>query len=247
MPVPVEQSRGGPDIGLVSLPVLCCLLGAALFVYEYGGTEPTLTQEFLELESRLAIDATTAQSLQDRADDAEANLQLLAQAAKLVREEQQLATLTQRHDQLVEQAHLLAAFEAQSRELEDARNEVTQLRAEKSNALTATGHLFGGYQGEFVLVECIAEAIVIHPRGRRIPLAELPTQSDALLREIDRTGYVAIAVRPDGWGDQSFYQVREIIRTHLDAKTAPPGQGIQWTEFPLLGDESIKPYFPRRF
>ncbi len=245
MPDPLDQSRGGPDIGLVSLPVLCCLLGAALFVYEYGGSEPTLTQEFLELESRLAVDATTTADVQDRAETADAKLQLLAQAATLVREEQQLATLTRQHTQLRGQAQLLAALEAQTQELADARDEATRLRSEQTAAFTAAELLFGGYRGDFVLVECIAEAIIIHPVGRRIPLGELTAASDALLREIDRTGYVAIAVRPDGWRDRSFDQVRELIRTHLDAQTTQPDQRIHWTEFPLQADESIAPYLPR--
>ena len=246
MPIPVDRSQSGPDIGLVSLPVLCCLLGAALFVYEYGGSEPTLTREFLELESRLIVDATTAQTLNDRAHEADENLQLLAQAARLVREEQALATLTRQHEQLAGQAQLLAALETQVEELADARDEANKLRSEQAATLTAVELLFGGYQGEFVLVECIAEAIIIHPGGRRISLAELQEESVGLLREIDRTGYVAIAVRPAGWRDQSFDQVREIIRTHLDAQSTPSEDGIRWTEFPLQAAESIEPYFPRR-
>lgn len=245
MPIPVERNRGGPDIGLVSLPVLCCLLGAALYVYEYGGSEPTLTREFLELESRLIDDATTAEALADRADEADATLQLLAQAAKLVREEQELATLTRQHAQLAGQAELLVSLETQAQELAEVRNEATKLRAEQAAALSPAELLFGGYRGDFVLVECIAEAIIIHPTGRRIPLAKLPEESVALLREIDRTGYVAIAVRPDGWRDQSFDQVREIIRSHLAAQTTLPEQSIRWTEFPLQTGESIEPYFPR--
>jgi hypothetical protein len=246
MPIPVERSQSGPDIGLVSLPVLCCLLGAALFVYEYGGSEPTLTREFLELESRLIDDATTAQVLADRADEAEATLQLLAQAAKLVRAEQELATLTRQHAQLAEQAQLLASLEDQAPELAEARDEAIKLRAAQAAAFTPAELLFGGYRGDFVLVECIAEAIIIHPIGRRISLAELSEESVTLLREIDRMGYVAIAVRPDGWRDQSFDQVREIIRNHLATQTAQPEQSIRWTEFPLQTDESIEPYFPRR-
>lgn len=245
MPVPVDRSRTGPDIGLVSLPVLCCLLGAALYVYEYGGSEPTLTREFLELESRLMIDATTAQTLHDRVDTADANLQLLVQAAALVREEQELATLTRRHDELAEQARLLAALETQTQELTEARNAVSELQAEQAATLTATELLFGGYRGEFVLLECVAEAVIIHPVGRRIPLAELAQERDGLLAAIDRTGYVAIAVRPAGWRDQSFDQVRAMIRAHLAAQLNPSEQGIRWTEFPLQTGEPIEPYFPR--
>lgn len=245
MAIPVDRSRGGPDIGLVSLPVLCCLLGAALFVYEYGGSEPTLTREFLALESRLIVDATTAQTLNDRTDVADKKLKLLAQAAELVREEQALATLTRQHEQLAGQAQLLAALETQMEALADVRVEAAELRSEQAATLTAVELLFGGYQGDFVLVECVAGAIIIHPMGRRVPLAELEGERDVLLREVDRTGYVAIAVRPDGWRDQSFDQVREIIRTHLEAQTPSPEDGIRWTEFPLPADESIEPYFPR--
>lgn len=245
MPVRVDLSRSRPDIGLVSLPVLCCLLGAALFVYEYGGSEPTLTREFLELEARLIEDATAAASLQQRAEEAGADLQLLAQAAQLVRTEQELATLTRRQDELTAEARLLAALTEQTRELAAAREEATRLRAELASALTATERLFGGYQGEFVLVECVADAVVLHPAGRRIPLAELPAQSDALLREIDRTGYVAIAVRPGGWRDGSFHQVRALIRPHLATGTTTADPPIRWTEFPLPANESIEPYLPR--
>lgn len=245
MPVPVDHSRSRPDIGLVSLPVLCCLLGAALFVYEYGGSEPTLTREFLELEVRLQADAAAAESLRDRVAAADTDLHLLAQAARWVREEQQLATLTRRQDELTGEAQLLAALAAQAEELAEAREAAGQLRLELASALTATERLFGGYQGEFVLVECVANAIVVHPAGRRIPLAELPTQSEALLAEIHRTGYVAIAVRPSGWRDRSFDQVRALIRPHLEAQAGPAAEKIRWTEFPLPADESIALYLPR--
>jgi hypothetical protein len=241
MPVKHDHSRSRPDIGLVSLPVLCCLLGAALFVYEYGGSEPTLTREFLELEARMQDDGDLAETLASRAAAAAADLRLLAQAARLVRVEQELATLTRRNDALKEESRLLAAWEVQAREMEEARLEATRLREELDTALTATERLFGGYQGEFVLVECVADAIVVHPAGRRIPLAELSARRDTLLREIDRTGYVAIAVRPSGWGDRSFNPVRALIRRHLEAES-----GIRWTEFPLPSDESIEPYLPRR-
>lgn len=243
MPIPVDRVRIGPDIGLVSLPVLCCLLGAALYVYEYGGSEPTLTREFLELESRLREDATTAQDLHERAEDAEAKLTLLTQAAQLVREEQLLATLTRQQDQLAERGQLLDALDAQVRELTEARDQATALRSEQSATLTAAELLFGGYRGEFVLVECIDQAIVVHPTGRRISLAALPGEKESLLDEIDRAGYVAIAVRPAGWRDRSFDQVRAMIRTHLDAQTE---RKIRWTEFPLPAGESIEPYYPRR-
>lgn len=243
MPIPVEHSRSGPDIGLVSLPVLCCLLGAALYVYEYGGSEPTLTREFLELETRLIANATTTQDLDDRADDAEQKLKLLTQAARLVREEQHLATLTRQHEELAAQAQLLDALDTQTQELTEAREQATALRSEQAATLTAAELLFGGYRGEFVLVECVGQGIVVHPSGRQIALAALPDEKESLLREIDRTGYVAIAVRPTGWRDRSFDQVRSMIRTHLDAQTE---RRIRWTEFPLRADEPIEPYYPRR-
>ena len=245
MPVPVDHSRSRPDIGLVSLPVLCCLLGAALFVYEYGGSEPTLTREFLELEARLQADAIVAETLADRAAEADSDLELLAQAARLVREEQQLATLTRRQVDLTAEARLLAALEEQTQELEEARETASRLRLELASALTATERLFGGYQGEFILVECIEDAIVLPPAGRRIPLAELPAHRGELLEEIDRTGYVAIAVRPDGWRDRSFDQVRALIRPYVEAQSGPAEEKIRWTEFPLPAGEPIEPYLPR--
>ena len=163
-----------------------------------------------------------------------------------MREEQQLATLTRQHEQLSEQAQLLDALETQTIELSEARDEVATLRSEQSVTFTAAELLFGGYQGEFVLVECIGEAIIVHPSGRRISMAALPEEWEGLLQEIDRTGYVAIAVRPAGWRDQSFDQVREIIRTHLTAQPTSPEDSVHWTEFPLQADESIMPYYPRR-
>lgn len=246
MPDPVNHRPLGPDIGLVSLPVLCCLLGAALFVYEYGGSEPTLTQEFLDLEARLIEDAALAEILEERTAAADARLQLLAQAAHLVREEQELATLTRRKDQLAEQARLLTALETRRRELETARDEAAGLRAEQATAATPAELLFGGYRGDFVLVECIADAIILHPDGRHIPLAELPEARAALLQKIDRTGHVAIAVRPGGWRDGSFDQVRELVRTPWGETDPAAPPRIRWAEFPLHADESIKPYLPRR-
>ena len=240
----VEAAPSLPEIGLVSIPVLCCLLGAALFVYEYGGREATLTAEFIELEEAVAASAYEASTIDDRQQTAAEKLRLLEQAARLARIQDELAALAEKHALLEAQLQDLTELEKLLAELESTRLRIEDLRVQRDKMIAERQSLFGGYSGTYVLVECVADAIVVYPDARRITLDELPEEREWLLGEIDAKGYVAIAVRPSGWYGNSFDAAKQLIYRHIDTVQTSSGRTIARTDFPLNADESLGPYLP---
>lgn len=241
---PGTQAPAQPDIGLVSIPLLCCLLGAALFVYEFGGSEPTLTNEFIRLEEAVAASAFDAFQIDERQDLATAKLNRLDQAARLARIEDEIQILLARHAALDAQKQDLDRLETLLADIAAAQLRLDELELQKQKVIVARQSLFGGYTGQYVLVECIAGEVIVHPGEQRIATAALAAQSDWLLREIDRVGYVAIAVRPGGWTQDSFASAKDLIQTHIESRRRDEGRVIAHTDFPLHADEAIGPYLP---
>ena len=241
---PGAQAPAQPDIGLVSIPLLCCLLGAALFVYEFGGSAPTLTNEFIRLEESVAASAFNAFKIDEREKAAAAKLQRLEQAARLARIRREIEALLARHTALEEQKQDLDRLETLLAEIEAARLRLDELELQKQKAIVARQSLFGGYTGQYVLVECLAGEVIVHPSERRISLNALTAQRDWLLGEIDRVGYVAIAVRPGGWTRDSFETAKGLIQEHIESQRLNHGRAIAHTDFPLHADEAIGPYLP---
>lgn len=240
-----DNRPGQPDIGLVSLPVLCCLLGAALFVYEYGGHEPTLTHEFAELEQAVATSRVTAETLTAQTRATAAQLALVEDSLAYLREQRALAALVDREQTLSAQRDLLDALARQAPDLAALKREAERLQAAQADRLAAAHTLFGGYNGHYVLLECVADAVRVFPGNRRIPLADFPAALPALLQEISACGYVAIAARADGWRERSFEPVRQQLYRALDALPVPAGTvAVRRTDFPLRTDEPIEPYLP---
>ncbi|WP_221029441.1 hypothetical protein [Actomonas aquatica] len=240
-PGPAAPSQ--PEIGLVSIPLLCCLLGAALFVYEFGGNKPTLTNEFLALEEAVAASAYTAYQLDEREQSAAEKLRRLQNAARLAALQDEVTALLEQHARLEAQQQDLDRLEKLLAEIEAAQIQLTDLQRQRDQSRAATTSLFGGYNGQYVLIECLAGEIIVHPQQRRIPLRDFYAHRDWLLGEIDRLGYVAIAVRPQAWTQDSFAEIKPLVQTHLAARRAA-GQTIAHTDFPLKNDAPITPYLP---
>lgn len=236
---------GQPELGLVSIPLLCCLLGAALFVYEYGGSAPTLTAEFLELEEQVAASAFTAHDLDEREHSAAEKLRLLKNAARLARIQQELALLAERHRNLQQEQLDLDHLEKLLAEIEAAQLVIAELKVQRDQVIAARRSLFNDYTGPYVLVECVANAIVVYPGAQRIVLSDLTEHKAALLQQIDTVGYVAIAVRPGGWTRDSFDAAKQIIYGHIETVRQSGGRIISRTDFPLQPAEPIGPYLPR--
>lgn len=233
-----HSAPGSPDLGLVSLPVLCCLLGAALYVYEYGGREPTLTREFSELEDRVARSRLHAEDLATQNLHLERQVRLLTEAAQLHRARREASDLRRQAEELDALGLALERFAIAIEKTEGDRVELRRLEAERDRRISDTSGLFGGYRGRYVLIECVDEAVIVHPGARRIALVDLLTSPDALLREIQQTGYVALAARPAGWHERSFNPVKRLIQERLTASA------VARTDFPLTADEPLTPYLP---
>ncbi|MCC5023941.1 MAG: hypothetical protein J6386_14660 [Candidatus Synoicihabitans palmerolidicus] len=233
-----------PELGLVSIPLLCCLLGAALFVYEYGGSKPTLTHEFLELEERVASSAYTAHTLDEREQTAVEKLRLLEAAARLARLQDELAALLRRHAQLEAQQQDLIALERLVAEIAATRLRIQDLQLQRDKVIAARRSVFAGYTGPYLLIECVAGEIIVHLEGQHLSLEQLAKGPASLLAAIDAVGYVAIAVRPGGWQNDSFEAAQKLIYGHIEAVRAGTGRQIFRTDFPLDTDEPIGPYLP---
>ena len=92
--------------------------------------------------------------------------------------------------------------------------------------------------------DCVNRRIAEASSERRISLNALTEQRDWLLGEIDRVGYVAIAVRPGGWTRDSFETAKGLIQEHIESQRLNHGRVIAHTDFPLHADEAIGPYLP---
>ncbi len=241
---PGTPTPAQPEIGLVSIPLLCCLLGAALFVYEFGGNKPTLTNEFLALEEAVAASAFDAYRLDEREREAAEKLRRLQNAARLARLQDEIAALLARHRTLEAQQQDLDRLEKLLADIAAARQRLAELDRAEDRARAARSSLFGGYTGQYVLIECLAGEIIVHPANRRIPISQLYEHRDWLLGEIDRLGYVAIAVRPGGWVRDSFAEIKPLVQNHITDRRAADGRSIAHTDFPLEEDAPIAPYLP---
>ncbi len=241
---PGTPAPAQPEIGMVSIPLLCCLLGAALFVYEFGGNKPTLTNEFLALEEAVAASSFAAYQIDEREQDAAEKLRRLQNAARLAELQDEIAALLARYAAMQAQQQDLDRLEKLLAEIEAHRARLAQLEREEDRARAARESLFGGYAGQYVLIECLAGEIVVHPGDRRIALRDLYAERDWLLSEIDRLGYVAIAVRPSGWTRDSFAEIKPLVQTHINEARAQDGRAIAHTDFPLEDEASIRPYLP---
>ena len=105
--------------------------------------------------------------------------------------------------------------------------------------------LQGRYGGRYVLIECVADAVVVYPGAQRLPAAMDAAQFDALIQRIDAAGFVAFAVRPSGWFKDSLDTVRPRVLKALAERQAGTQRRIGRTTLPLTADESIDDLLPR--
>jgi chromosome segregation ATPase len=136
----------------VSIPLLCCLLGAALYVYEYGGTEPTLTTEFLALEEDVAASSYDAAQLDQREQEAATRLRALLAAARLANLDETLAELRERFGKLQQQESDLQRLQELLEQIAAAEIEVANLERQREERERQRLSLFSGYDGPYVLV-----------------------------------------------------------------------------------------------
>ncbi len=79
-------------------------------------------------------------------------------------------------------------------------------------------NLFGSYTGPYILIECIEDAAIIYPGGKRIAMTKKPTEAELtdLLEQIKKVKFVAFVVRPSGWYENSYDRLHNVIYAALD-------------------------------
>lgn len=243
-PRPVPRANSLPDIGLISIPVLCCLLGAAFFVYVFGGQRAPWNAPFLELQDKLEETATATTSLDEREDEALGRALLLKRAEEIRRLTEEVRRLSLLRDDLTAKVADLAELARLQLELDRLREELERLRIAEQNLLARQNSVFGGYTGNYVLIECVQDAIIVHPGAERIGLYQLPDTQDRLMAQIVAAGYVAFAVRPSGWHENSFSRVKTLVYERLSTTEQSGGARVGRAEFPLHEADPIEPYLP---
>jgi len=254
-----HNKRPHVDIGLLAMPVFCCLLGAILILILTNGSgsrpplEPEKIRELLSriTQARMAIaqSGVTRHIVLNRLDFAEyrnANKKLDEQieekrreAAALSNEVSQAQIVQGRLEEKQRQAQTTEADVASAR----ARLEELEARTKAAKTNDALG-LFGSYRGSLVLLECDRQGATIHPSGRRIAVDAPDREFDSVASEIDGAGFVALVARPDGFA-KSYGHFRQLVMNRMDdlnrRRTAPVG----FCAFPLTDDAPVSAFLPK--
>ena len=254
-----NNKRPHVDIGLLAMPVFCCLLGAMLILMLNNGSgapPPLALERIRELlacitQARFAIaQSGVVQSVvSNRIDFAEyrnANVKLDAkieerrrEAAKLSNQVSQAQVIQGRLEEKQRQAKTTEA------DVEAARSRIEDLeaRAKASKTNDAIG-LFGNYRGSLVLLECDRDGATVHPSGQRIAADAPERELDSVITEIERAGFVALVARPDGF-EKSYGRFRQVIFNRVDDLNRRRKTPIGLCMFPLTDDASITAFLPK--
>jgi len=240
----VYRASALPDIGLISIPVLCCLLGAAFFVYVFGGQNAPWNRPLLELQAAMTETATATSVLEEREEAALGRALLLKRAQEIRRLEEEMAQLARLREDLTLQVADVAELARLQLELERLREQLAQLELAERRLREQRIPVFRNHTDSYILVECLRDEIVVHPTGRHIGMFEFTEQQAWLCDQIDANGYVAFAVRPGGWTDNSFDRVSTAVYDHLASRVEAGHPPVRRVEFPLAESDSIIPYLP---
>jgi hypothetical protein len=254
-----HNQRPRVDIGLMAMPVFCCLLAAILILILSSGSghrPPLAPEKVRELlaritQARLVIaQSDLAQhAVSNRLDLAEyrhatkkleAELEeKLLQAAKLSNQVSQAQIVQGRLEEKQRQAQTTQA------DVEAARSRIQELESRIKAATTndAIG-LFGTYRGSLVLVECDSQGAMIHPSGRRLTATAPERELDSVIDDIKRAGFVAIVARPDGF-TKSYDRFHRLILDRLEDLNRLRSTPIGFCAFPLTDDASIAAFLPK--
>jgi hypothetical protein len=235
------------NLDVLALSLLCCLLASVVGVLVLGG------------------EAAAQVPVESKPDNQEIWTSLHEQSTKLFVRVQEVersrdAIVDKLNHSLLERENLVlesrvteiqAKFELLNK-IRTAKSEIARLLKdfedeEKTNnaALTPEARrILGEYKGPYVLIECVEDAAVVYPGRQRIEMKPSNVQTDQLLHQITNAGFVAFVVRPDGWYDNSFDNLRKVIYEKLDKIEKDTGKYVGRSTFPLTSTDPITNYFP---
>ncbi|NQT18116.1 MAG: hypothetical protein HQ592_00315 [Planctomycetes bacterium] len=250
-----NREKGFFNMGFVALPALCCILAGLLYVSCEDGTQegevltPTDKLEHLR-QDKQDLEAVRDQLLK-KIEELEATARQAAQLAALkqallrVTEEiSQLQSKINKLEEELDQSQVRRAkrqkAEKDLKEQEEANKKaaerIAELEKKKEREAERQG-IWGGHDGPYILLECVKDAAVVYPGAKRIAVDASRDQIRWLLRQADKEKFVAIAVRPSGYGG-SFDKFRNIVLEHIE-DAAKRGKKIGFCYFPLEERKSI--------
>lgn len=106
--------------------------------------------------------------------------------------------------------------------------------------------MLGSYKGSYVLIECLEGGAIIYPGGTRIEMNPPKEQLTRLVDQIAKAGFVAFAVRPSGWYNNSYDKLKAVLYPELDRVVKESGRSIGRNAFPLDSADDIRVYLPPR-
>src|SRR5258708_5263259 len=223
------------SIDLIALPLVFCLLAAVvgLFALDEATSSPCCTPPpCCTPEQR----ATELRRLISEAEELGLQQNALIRRLDYALTERDLSQKAGQADGLRQRASVVAR-------IAEAEKTVAELQGElmrSSPAPSARPHdgAFGTYSGPYVLVECKNGHAIVYPGGWRIPSEPSDSEFAKLSSQVKQAGFVAFAVRPSGWVDNSFHKLRRRVVQEIG------GAKIGRTEFPIDETEAIKPYLP---
>lgn len=226
------------EIGFIAMPVLSCLLAGSLMIWIESSLRREVQTEMIETGAGIeelvaALNTETDEHTRLRM---EAETIYLKLSGELLSRE-----IGDRRDRV----KLLEEITALEDDIAGLTEKVESLEGRRHNAGEKAGLLVGDYAGDYIVVECFGDGVIIHPGKGDKHRLRTQEQRKSLFGQVEVAGFVAILVRPSGWDDAYFNQVKDVIYDHLDDLEAK-GTEIGRTTLPITGETDIAQYLPRK-
>jgi hypothetical protein len=235
------------DFGFTAMIILCCLLCAAVLIVVDGEAKlddriERLTERghcVRQLVERFHVVQTSWNRLGEQSDQL-SRFRLKIDGLDVLQGERQRELVGLLAIEKLQKT--LTAINRETADIETRINTVSELvdlRRIRSQRMFIGDHI-----GAYVLLECRETGVRVYPAGRDLPDNPSETQWQWLCSEIKKTGFLALAVRPGGWYNQSFDAYRKRIYDYVRQIEENEGRRIGHTNFPIGNDEPIEPYLP---
>lgn len=246
--------RGRPgalmNLDLLALSLLCCLLASVVGILVAGAKPPapppippvdvkprhvSAREELRQQTTRLAVQVR----------EVEHSRETIATKLNYSVLERENVTLGSRAVQAREKVALTRLIQQAREEAARLTKELEERRRDAQAPLTPEARrMLGDYRGPYVLLECVRDAAYVHPGAERIPMAPSTEQLAKLVDRITRAGFVALVVRPSGWYENSYDNLRSLIYGELGKVEKATGNRVGRSTFPLDESEPITQYLP---
>ncbi len=220
-----RKMAGSMDIGLVSLPILCGLLGA-LLMGNIGKGADTFAKEIAPIVSRTEAAITNLTSRLDGIEEVKTRKAAELGLRQDIRDHEKTLERIEKDrkrigDQADQQA-VDAAWRARlddditllNTDIDDINKRIAalmlQLSPESGTNSVPDGLPAGTLPALRIVLECDDKGAVVHPGGQRVRRGATRAELDRLTNKIKATGAVLLAVRPSGFAD-TYAEFQKVI------------------------------------